>query len=146
MDARSVLRGLCPSVTSSESALRQEEEIARPIWCYSSRKGRPAPDKEIRATTEIADLDEQAAAVNRVEQKALREYAFLPLFSGPSTYSVKKGLANVGVSIFCRPLPETAGWEKQPTPPAGSTRRDPPASAWPSSEPRPGDRSWGLSR
>jgi peptide/nickel transport system substrate-binding protein len=74
--------------------------------------GTPALDKQIRATTEIADLDEQAAAVNKVERKALQEYAFLPLFSGPSTYAVKKGLANVGASIFYSPLPETVGWEK----------------------------------
>ncbi|WP_018552668.1 MULTISPECIES: ABC transporter family substrate-binding protein [unclassified Streptomyces] len=74
--------------------------------------GSPALDKEIRATTEIADLDEQVAAVNKVEKKALQDYAFLPLFSGPSTYSVKKGLANVGATIFFSPLPETIGWQK----------------------------------
>ncbi|MFD0022929.1 ABC transporter family substrate-binding protein [Streptomyces sp. NPDC058382] len=74
--------------------------------------GTKALDKEIRATTEIADLDEQAAAVNKVEKKALQQYAFLPLFSGPSTYGVKKGLANVGATIFYTPLPETVGWEK----------------------------------
>ncbi|WP_406290724.1 ABC transporter family substrate-binding protein [Streptomyces sp. NBC_00209] len=74
--------------------------------------GNPALDKEIRATTEIADLDEQTAAVNKVEKKALQEYAFLPLFSGPSTYGVKKGLANVGATIFSTPLPETVGWQK----------------------------------
>ncbi len=74
--------------------------------------GSPALDKEIRATTEIADLDEQTAAVNKVERKALQEYAFLPLFSGPSTYGVKKGLANVGATIFYTPLPETVGWQK----------------------------------
>ncbi|WP_405700352.1 ABC transporter family substrate-binding protein [Streptomyces sp. NBC_01383] len=74
--------------------------------------GTPALDKEIRATTEIADLDQQSAAVNKVERKALRQYAFLPLFSGPSTYGVKKGLANVGATIFNTPLPETVGWQK----------------------------------
>uniref|UniRef100_A0AAU3GWX2 ABC transporter family substrate-binding protein n=1 Tax=Streptomyces sp. NBC_01401 TaxID=2903854 RepID=A0AAU3GWX2_9ACTN len=74
--------------------------------------GTPELDKEIKATTEIADLDEQAAAVNKVEKKALQEYAFLPLFSGPSTYGVKKGLANVGATIFYTPLPETVGWQK----------------------------------
>ncbi|KUM95729.1 ABC transporter substrate-binding protein [Streptomyces cellostaticus] len=74
--------------------------------------GSPALDKEIRATTKIADLDQQAAAVNKVERKALQEYALLPLFSGPSTYGVKQGLANVGATIFYNPLPETVGWEK----------------------------------
>ncbi|WP_440555406.1 ABC transporter family substrate-binding protein [Streptomyces sp. SCPE 10] len=74
--------------------------------------GSPALDREIRATGKIADLGKQAAAANEVERKALREYAFLPLFSGPSTYGVKKGLANVGATIFYNPLPETVGWEK----------------------------------
>ncbi|WP_393062473.1 ABC transporter family substrate-binding protein [Streptomyces sp. LN549] len=74
--------------------------------------GTPALDKEIRATTGIADLDEQAVAVNKVEKKALQQYAFLPLFSGPSTYGVKKGLANAGATIFYTPLPETVGWQK----------------------------------
>ncbi|GAA0592383.1 ABC transporter family substrate-binding protein [Streptomyces crystallinus] len=69
-------------------------------------------DKEIRAATQIADLDQQVAAVNKVEQKALQQYAFLPLYSGPSTYGVKKGLANIGATIFYSPLPETVGWQK----------------------------------
>ncbi|WP_030670673.1 ABC transporter family substrate-binding protein [Streptomyces sp. NRRL B-1347] len=74
--------------------------------------GSPALDKEIRATADIPGLDEQATAANKVEQKALRNYALLPLFSGPSTYSVKKDLANVGATMFYSPLPETVGWEK----------------------------------
>ncbi|MGW2225033.1 ABC transporter family substrate-binding protein [Streptomyces formicae] len=74
--------------------------------------GSPALDKKIRATTEIADLGQQTVAVNKVEKEALQEYAKLPLFSGPSTYSVKKRLANVGATIFYNPLPETVGWEK----------------------------------
>ncbi|MFF1379410.1 ABC transporter family substrate-binding protein [Streptomyces sp. NPDC058308] len=74
--------------------------------------GSPALDKKIRATTEIADLDQQTVAVNKVEKETLQEYAKLPMFSGPSTYSVKKGLANVGATIFHNPLPETVGWER----------------------------------
>ncbi|MEU5434366.1 ABC transporter family substrate-binding protein [Streptomyces sp. NPDC020719] len=74
--------------------------------------GTPALDKEIHAASDIADLDQQIAAVNKVEQKALQQYAFLPLYSGPSTYGVKKGLANVGATIFNSPLPETVGWQK----------------------------------
>ncbi|MEV8452251.1 ABC transporter family substrate-binding protein [Streptomyces sp. NPDC052095] len=74
--------------------------------------GTPELDKKIRDVLGIADLDKQAAAANEVEREALQQYAFLPLFSGPSTYSVKKGLANVGATIFHSPLPETIGWEK----------------------------------
>ncbi|MFK0174174.1 hypothetical protein ACIQU5_35960 [Streptomyces sp. NPDC090306] len=74
--------------------------------------GSPALDTETRATTKIADLGKQAAAANEAERKALQEYAFLPLFSGRSTYGVHKSLANVGATIFCNTLPETVGWEK----------------------------------
>ncbi|MGW1176138.1 ABC transporter family substrate-binding protein [Kitasatospora sp. NPDC002543] len=74
--------------------------------------GTPELDKEIRATGEIADLDRQIAAANEVEQKALQQYALLPLFSGPSTFGIRKGLANVGAAIFHSPLPETIGWQK----------------------------------
>ncbi|MGW1429536.1 ABC transporter family substrate-binding protein [Streptomyces sp. NPDC002431] len=74
--------------------------------------GTPELDRKIRDVLGIADLDKQAAAANEVEREALQQYAFLPLFSGPSTYSVKKGLANVGATIFHSPLPETIGWEK----------------------------------
>ncbi|MEU8689323.1 ABC transporter family substrate-binding protein [Streptomyces sp. NPDC048665] len=74
--------------------------------------GTPALDKEIRATGAIADRDRQITAVNKVERDALRQYAFLPLYSGPSTYAVKKGLANIGATIFYNPLPETVGWQK----------------------------------
>ncbi|KOV64680.1 ABC transporter substrate-binding protein [Streptomyces sp. MMG1121] len=74
--------------------------------------GSPALDKEIRATADIADLGRQITAVNKAEREALQQYAFLPLYSGPSTYAVKKGLANVGATIFYSPLPETVGWEK----------------------------------
>ncbi|MER8100929.1 ABC transporter family substrate-binding protein [Kitasatospora sp. NPDC094016] len=74
--------------------------------------GTPELDKEIRATGEIADLGQQIEAVNKVEQKALQQYALLPLYSGPSTYGIRKGLANVGAAIFYSPLPETIGWQK----------------------------------
>ncbi|MCF3961704.1 ABC transporter family substrate-binding protein [Streptomyces fuscigenes] len=74
--------------------------------------GTPALDEQIHATTRIADLDQQIAATDKVERAALRQYAFLPLYSGPSTYAVKKGLANVGATIFYNPLPETVGWQK----------------------------------
>ncbi|MFB7675124.1 ABC transporter family substrate-binding protein [Kitasatospora purpeofusca] len=74
--------------------------------------GTPELDREIRATGDIADLGEQIAAVNKLEQKALQQYSLLPLYSGPSTYGLRKGLANVGATIFLSPLPETIGWQK----------------------------------
>ncbi|MFE6747335.1 ABC transporter family substrate-binding protein [Kitasatospora purpeofusca] len=74
--------------------------------------GTPELDREIRATGDIADLGQQIEAVNKLEQKALQQYSLLPLYSGPSTYGLRKGLANVGATIFLSPLPETIGWQK----------------------------------
>uniref|UniRef100_UPI0006E2B873 ABC transporter family substrate-binding protein n=1 Tax=Peterkaempfera griseoplana TaxID=66896 RepID=UPI0006E2B873 len=74
--------------------------------------GTPELDKEIHQATRIADPDQQIAQANAIERKELAQYAFLPLFSGPSIYGVKDGLANVGATIFGTPLPETVGWQK----------------------------------
>ena len=74
--------------------------------------GSPEIDKEIARVNGIGDPEKQIAEANKVEQKALALYGMLPLFSGPSTYAVKKGLANVGATIFFNPLPETIGWQK----------------------------------
>ncbi|AKU15268.1 ABC transporter family substrate-binding protein [Luteipulveratus mongoliensis] len=77
-----------------------------------TRIGNAGIDKEIAAVSKISDPVAQQKQANAVEQKALKLYGVLPLFSGPSTYSVKKGLANVGASIFLSPLPETVGWQR----------------------------------
>ncbi|MDX3074204.1 ABC transporter family substrate-binding protein [Streptomyces sp. NPDC088354] len=74
--------------------------------------GTPGLDKAIHAAASIPDPDRQTAQANAIERKELAQYAFLPLFSGPSIYAVKKGLANVGATIFGTPLPETVGWQK----------------------------------
>lgn len=74
--------------------------------------GTPELDKEIARVNGIADPKKQVAEANKVEQQELGLYGMLPLFSGPSTYGVKKGLANVGATIFFTPLPETVGWQK----------------------------------
>ncbi|MFB7493843.1 ABC transporter family substrate-binding protein [Streptomyces sp. NPDC056161] len=74
--------------------------------------GTPELDKEIHAAAQISDPDKQTAEANAIERKELAQYAFLPLFSGPSIYGVKDGLANVGATIFGTPLPETVGWQK----------------------------------
>ncbi|SER53408.1 peptide/nickel transport system substrate-binding protein [Propionibacterium cyclohexanicum] len=74
--------------------------------------GTPEIDQEIKRVNAIADPAEQIEQANAVEQKALALYGVLPLYSGPSTYAVKKGLANVGATIFYSPLPEEIGWQK----------------------------------
>lgn len=77
-----------------------------------TKVGSAALDKEIAAVDDIADPAAQAKQANKVEQDAFKLYGSLPLFSGPSIYGVKKGLANVGATIFDSPLPETVGYVK----------------------------------
>ena len=40
------------------------------------------------------------------------QYGILPLTNGPVIMATKKGLANVGASVFYFPFPETIGWQK----------------------------------
>lgn len=74
--------------------------------------GTAALDKKIAAVNAIASPAEQVKQANAVEKEALQQYGQLPLYSGPSTYSVKKGLANVGATLLYSPLPETIGYQK----------------------------------
>ena len=87
------------------------------LYCSDSASnitgaGTPALDKKIHAVSELVGYGQQTVEANKIEQEELKQYAFLPLFSGPSIYGVKHGLANVGATIFGTPLPETVGWEK----------------------------------
>lgn len=74
--------------------------------------GDAALDRKIAAVNAIADPAEQVKRANAVEKEALQQYGQLPLYSGPSTYAVKKGLANVGATLLYSPLPETIGYQK----------------------------------
>jgi peptide/nickel transport system substrate-binding protein len=74
--------------------------------------GSPALDAKIKAAAAIADPAKQIAEANALEREGLALYGFIPLYSGPSIYSVTKGLANIGATIFGTPLPETVGWQK----------------------------------
>lgn len=77
-----------------------------------TRVGSAEVDAKIKKVNAMADADEQQKAANDVEVEAFKQYGLLPLFSGPSTYAVKKGLANVGATLLYTPLPEEIGWEK----------------------------------
>ncbi|WP_436535713.1 ABC transporter family substrate-binding protein [Actinoplanes sp. HUAS TT8] len=74
--------------------------------------GTPELDQKIKDAAGIADPDTQIAKANELEREGLAQYAFLPLYSGPSIYGVSNGLSNLGATIFGTPLPETVGWQK----------------------------------
>lgn len=77
-----------------------------------SGTGTAALDAELRKVNTLPTADEQYAAANAVEKKALATYGLLPVYSGPSIWATKPGLANWGASLFAfSPLPETLGWQ-----------------------------------
>lgn len=77
-----------------------------------SGTGTAALDEELRKVNTLPTADEQYAAANAVEKKALATYGLLPVYSGPAIWATKPGLANWGASLFAfTPLPETLGWQ-----------------------------------
>ncbi len=69
-------------------------------------------DAELRKVNTLPTADEQYAAANVAEKKALATYGVLPVYSGPSIWATKPGLANWGSALFAfPPLPETLGWQ-----------------------------------
>lgn len=77
-----------------------------------SGTGTAALDDELRKVNTLPTADEQYAAANAVEKKALATYGLLPVYSGPAIWATKPGLANWGAGLFAfNPLPETLGWQ-----------------------------------
>lgn len=69
-------------------------------------------DAELSKVITVADHAEQMKAMNAVEKKCMESYAFLPLYSGPDVVVVKKGIANLGPSLYESVRAEDVGWEK----------------------------------
>ncbi|GAA1393280.1 ABC transporter family substrate-binding protein [Pseudonocardia kongjuensis] len=86
------------------------------LYCSDSQlnksgTGNSGLDAELQAVGGLPTAEEQLAAANEVERVALANYGVLPLGSGPTAWAARQGLANVGASLFARPLPETVGWQ-----------------------------------
>lgn len=78
-----------------------------------SGAGSEAWDEAFADVTIPVDLEQAAEVANELERQGLAHYGWLPLYSGPSIYGVSEGLANIGGTIFHRPLPEVVGWEEE---------------------------------
>ena len=78
----------------------------------NSGTGTPELDAELARVNTLPTAEEQYAAANAVEKKALATYGLLPVYSGPQIWVTKPGLANFGSSLFTKALPETIGWEQ----------------------------------
>ncbi|GAB2470740.1 hypothetical protein GCM10027030_01760 [Luteococcus sediminum] len=77
-----------------------------------TRIGSAEVDKKIAEVNAMSDPKEQFDKANEVEVEAMKSYNILPMYSGPSTYAVRKDLANVGATLMYSPLPEEIGYTK----------------------------------
>ena len=87
------------------------------VWCSDSGLNQSGVadkslDPKFKDLTKIGDKDKQIAEANKLEKQAMDQYGILPLTNGPVIMATKKGLANVGASVFSFPFPETIGWQK----------------------------------
>lgn len=86
------------------------------LYCSDSQlnnsgTGTPQLDAELKQVPTKPTIQEQNAAANAAEKKALATFGLLPIYSGPEIWATKPGLANFGSGIFERALPETIGWQ-----------------------------------
>jgi len=85
-----------------------------------SGTGTPEMDERIKNEVEsINDAEEQTAAAMKLEAEIFAEsWGIIPLYNGPSIFTVKEGLANltpepyVGLDLFGVTPVENVGWEK----------------------------------
>lgn len=86
------------------------------LYCSDSQlnnsgTGTPQLDAELKQVPTKPTIQEQNAAANAAEKKALATFGLLPIYSGPEIWATRPGLANFGSGIFERALPETIGWQ-----------------------------------
>lgn len=79
-----------------------------------STVGTPALDKRMKALGQIKDEGDQSAEMNAIEKEWLELYGQMPLYNGPESWAVRKGLANWGPAAFgsMHPQWENVGWVK----------------------------------
>lgn len=79
-----------------------------------STVGTPELDKRMKALGQIKDEADQTAEMNAIEKEWLTLYGQMPMFNGPDTWAVRKGLANWGPAAFASMHPqwENVGWVK----------------------------------
>ena len=76
------------------------------------QQGSAETDEMFAKVVSTKDFDERMKLMNEAEKKMMQTYAYLPVYTGPDCYVVKKGLANFGPSLF-QSVPATiVGWQK----------------------------------
>ncbi|WP_409483193.1 ABC transporter family substrate-binding protein [Arsenicicoccus dermatophilus] len=80
-----------------------------------SFSGTPELDARIKKVGEIADHAAQAKEINAIEKDWFKAtYGMMPLYNGPQIEAYRKGIANIGPSLFqsLNPHWENVGWQK----------------------------------
>lgn len=77
-----------------------------------SRVGTKRIDELLRNASTIRDPERQVAAYNEIETEVLHLFGMVPIYTGPSQFIVKKGLANFGPAGFLTVDPQDIGWQK----------------------------------
>ena len=75
-------------------------------------QGTAETDALFAKVVSTANFDERMKIMNEAEKKCMATYSYLPIYTGPSCFVCKKGLANFGPALFLD-LPSTdIGWQK----------------------------------
>ena len=75
-------------------------------------QGTAETDALFAKVVSTANFDERMKIMNEAEKKCMATYSYLPVYTGPSCFVCKKGLANFGPALFLD-LPSTdIGWQK----------------------------------
>ena len=77
-----------------------------------SRVGSKQIDERLKSAATIEDQERQFNAYNEAESEVLHLFGMVPIYTGPSLFVVKKGLANFGPAGFLTVDPQDIGWQK----------------------------------
>jgi hypothetical protein len=75
-------------------------------------QGTAETDALFAKVVSTADFDERMKIMNEAEKKCLATYSYLPVYTGPSCFVCKKGLANYGPALFLDVPSTDIGWQK----------------------------------
>ena len=76
------------------------------------QQGSAETDEMFAKVVSTQNFDERMKLMNEAEKKMMQTYAYLPVYTGPDCYVVKKGLANFGPSLFQSTPATIVGWQK----------------------------------
>ena len=75
-------------------------------------QGTAETDALFAKVVSTANFDERMKIMNEAEKKCMATYSYLPVYTGPSCFVCKKGLANFGPALFLDVPSTDIGWQK----------------------------------